>query len=84
MYNEGDIIVLLRHNTIAIGIVEEVDTEYLFLDDIWVHSEANTSNFSRVYQLNDYNKNMIKHLDNKDVIENGRELFKILFEGKKV
>lgn len=88
-YKEGDIVILLVHRlkedkTTAIGIVEEVNNDYLYLDDMWIHSGANSFNFNRVYQLNERNKNMIKHLDDKEVIKNGKELFKILFEGKKI
>ena len=89
MYKRGDIVVLLVHrlkedSTTAIGIIEEVDENYLFLDDMWIHPESNSFNFNRVYQLNDRNKEYVKHLNDEEVKENAKSLFKILFEGKKI
>ena len=86
MYKESDIVVhrLKEDKTTAIGIVDEVDSKYISISNMWVHPDANTFNFNRLYQLNDHNKSMIKHLNDPEVIKNGKELFKILFEGERI
>ena len=89
MYKQGDVVVLGVHrfkedNLVMIGIVQEIEfSEDIRMKTVWVHPDHKDTLVRKYYKLTGANLDYIRHLDDEKVRENGRELFKVLFEGKK-
>ena len=68
----------------SVARVTDVDGDRLELGDAWIHPKYDLiGSYQKVYIMGFANKEFIKSLNSLEVVKNGKEIFKIIFEGEK-